>query len=185
VRGFLRDRSELEVHAGPDQVFSQTDADGNWDTRRVGEIGRSGQTSGCRAVHAAIAEIDIEPFDFGGPVVGEGPFDTSAAGPARLRVGGRDPIEVRLHIGEGAAGCEEEQRAIRGITGAPAHRCQPVIAGTNALACQFTPSVPPTTPPLSLREPVVPGKPPMAFAVNFALPQPQPPLMPIYTPVQL
>jgi hypothetical protein len=52
-----------------DQIFSQADADGNWGTARSGQTGR------YRAVHRAVAEIDIEIFDLGRPIrVGFTPF---------------------------------------------------------------------------------------------------------------
>src|SRR5262249_28781239 len=77
----------------------------------------------------AIAEIDIEPLDLGSPTVGKSPFHSGAGGPARLVAGVAGAIEIRLHIGESAAGSEVQQDAVGGITGAPAHGGEPVIAG--------------------------------------------------------
>ena len=89
---------EFEVHAGAEDIFSQADADGNWWTAG------SDQASRCRAVHGAVAKIDKQIFDLGGPIIGEGPFESGAGGPAGLSVAGGDAVEVCLHIGEGAAG---------------------------------------------------------------------------------
>jgi hypothetical protein len=85
--------AELVVHANADQILSQSDADGNWGTQRViGSDSRS-QAGGCGAVDAAVAEIDIEPFDLGGLVIGKCPLDTGPSCPPGLRVGGCDPLK--------------------------------------------------------------------------------------------
>src|SRR5262249_51527629 len=101
----------------------------NWGPQNATPGARSDLASSGRAVHAAVAEIDVEIFDLGSPVIRKGPFNAGPGGPASLGVGGSGAIEVRLHIGEGAAGCQEEQPGVRGITSAPARRRQPVISG--------------------------------------------------------
>ena len=72
--------AEFEVHTGADEIFSQSDADGNWRTARSDQAGR------CRAVHSTITEIDIEIFDLGGPIIGEGPLDAGSSGRRIARV---------------------------------------------------------------------------------------------------
>jgi len=92
--------------------------------RRTGSDG----ASGAHAVHAAIAQIDVQIFDLSRPIIGEGPFDAAAGGPAGLSMGRSHAVEVRLHIGESATGGEIKQHAIGGIAGAPARRRQPIVA---------------------------------------------------------
>ena len=64
---------ELVVHASAEQIFVKPTLTGMGDPR-LGDAANS-----CRAVHAAVAEIDIEIFDLGGPIIGEGPFETAPA----------------------------------------------------------------------------------------------------------
>ena len=182
--------AEFEVHTGADEIFSQSDADGNWRTARSDQAGR------CRAVHSTITEIDIEIFDLGGPIVGESQFESTAKGPARLGMARGSAVEIRLHIGESAAGRGVDEYTIHGITGVPACRRQPIIAGL-AIAAEgadaggrasidcgivLAPSVPPTTPPLSLTLPDSPFARmpvPMGATVHLVVPQPQPPFIPM------
>src|SRR5271154_6765916 len=97
--------SELEVNAYPDQTLSEADIDGGISTSRP--AGR-------------IAEIHIEVFDPGRPVISQGGFDAGACGPAELCAGGGDTSGRCLHIAVGGAACAVEQHAIRRITGAQA-----------------------------------------------------------------
>jgi len=122
-----RSPTELVVHAGTNEIFGQADADGNWrDVCQAAGTGSDG-ASGAHAVHAAIAQIDVEIFDLSRPIIGEGPFDAAAGGPAGLSMGRSHAVEVRLHIGESATGGEIKQHAIGGIA-APARCRQPIVA---------------------------------------------------------
>ena len=96
---------------------------------------RAKQVASCTS--RCVAKIDVEIFDLGGPVIGKGPIQARARSPAGLGVAGGDAVEIRLDIGEGAAGCRIEQRAIRRITNAAASRRQPIVAGL-ALAAERT-----------------------------------------------
>src|SRR5215469_12343760 len=76
-----------------------------------------------------VAEIHVKIFDLGGPIIGEGPLDAAAGGPAGLGVAGGRAVEIRLHIGEGAACGGVEQDTIGGVAGAAARCRQPIVAG--------------------------------------------------------
>src|SRR5262249_18646958 len=126
------------VHTRAEQVLGQTDAYGDCRTVRMHAIrARGDQARVGRAIHAAVAEIDIEIFDLGRPIIGERPLDTAAGSPAGLSVGRLNAVKGSLYVGKRAAPREIEQDAIRGITGAAAHSRQPIVAGL-ALAAERT-----------------------------------------------
>ena len=74
------------------------------------------------------AEIDVEIFDLGRPVVDEGVFDTGAAGPAGLRLAeAADAGDAALDLAESGAGGEIGQEAVEGIADPAARGAEPVF----------------------------------------------------------
>jgi hypothetical protein len=97
--------SELKVHTDTDDVFVEFCIDVR--------IGRGdGRTNRCRVISATIAviaghipsQIDKEVFDLGGPVVGKGPFQSTARGPTEFGIVLHgQAVQRRFHIRAGAA----------------------------------------------------------------------------------
>ena len=92
------------------------------------------------AVQSAIeaAEIDVEIFDFRGPVPRQCRFQSGANRPAGLVAAGvRQAGRRGTDIAERAATGDERHEAIRGVAEPSAHRGQPIVAGLAAERTQI------------------------------------------------
>src|SRR5580698_10597997 len=127
---------EFEIDAEAYQVVGQADRDGN--TRHA-----SSNAAGCCASHAPGAEIGVEVFELGRPVLGKSDFDSDTGGPAGLGMCGGDAALCYLLIAKDPAARAVEQDAIHRETYAPTQRAQPsvpglTISGDNADAASGT-----------------------------------------------
>src|SRR6478609_9498401 len=110
-------RSELVVHADAHEPGTAAAiADCGIGSGREHTARRIVEGSGA----PALAGIDVEAFDLGRPVVGEGVFDTAADGPAGVarRVAGQR-VGVQAAIGQTAG--DVDQGPVEGIADAGAH----------------------------------------------------------------
>ena len=110
--------AEFVVDAGADDVLVERNAGGITARRATPYRAR------------LTAEVDVEILELGGPVRGNGGFDTGAGGPADLRraVKGQG-AGIGLQIAERTTGGAVEQDAVEGIAGAAARRGEPVALG--------------------------------------------------------
>src|SRR5437763_13553591 len=108
--------AEAEVHAAAHHVALERDV-------VVGD-----HAAAEAAIH--VAEIHMEIFGLGGPIIGERELDAAAGGPAGAGLAGaRKARRAGLDVAESDAAGHVGQEPVERIAGTAAHGGEPIIAG--------------------------------------------------------